>query len=174
MNSSPLFWNHGCGQSPRSFRTALGCYPTGVAIVTALSPNGRTVGLTINSFASVSMDPPLVLWSLASNSPSLASFEQCSHFAVNVLAEDQRDLCRQFANPSVIDKFAGVECTQGGSGLPLISRALAQFECRKERSFIGGDHVVFFGLVEKYQWRDALPLLFHAGSLIPLPQLEAA
>lgn len=174
MKSGQLFWNQGGWENPREFRTALGCYPTGVAVVTALSPEGRAVGLTINSFASVSMAPPLVLWSLAQKSPNLAAFEQCSHFVVNVLADDQEEICRQFANPAVIDKFSGVACSEGACGIPLISGALAQFECRKESRFLGGDHVVFFGLVEKYRWRKAQPLLFHAGALIQLPQLEAA
>jgi len=174
MSFAQDIWAPGAGGDPRDLRKALGCYPTGVAIVSTLSPEGLPVGLTINSFASVSMAPPLLLWSLARRSPSLAAFEQSSHFAVSVLAEDHEVLCRQFSNPSVVDKFAGVARDDGRLGIPLIAGAVAQFECRRESSFIAGDHVVFFGYIERYRWRNASPLLFHGGALIALPRLEAA
>lgn len=167
-------WIQGQPGNGRELRTALGCYPTGVAIIATLSPEGRAVGLTVNSFASVSMDPPLVLWGLAQRSPSLPAFDGATHFSVSVLAEDQEALCRRFANPAVPDKFAGIDTVPGAHGIPLVGGAVAQFECRKESRMVGGDHVVFVGQVESFRWREGAPLLFHGGTFVQLPFLKAA
>jgi flavin reductase (DIM6/NTAB) family NADH-FMN oxidoreductase RutF/flavin-dependent dehydrogenase len=146
----------------RGFRRALGQFATGVAIVSARGRDARPVGLTVNSFTSVSLDPPLVLWSLSKRSSSYADFSAATHFAVNVLAADQHHLSRRFSTP-MPDKFAGVECTDGAEGCPLLTGATAHFVCRRLREFDGGDHVIFLGEVEDYQWHEGEPLIFHSG-----------
>ena len=146
----------------RGFRRALGQFATGVAIVSARGRDARPVGLTVNSFSSVSLDPPLVLWSLAKHSPSYADFAAATHFAINVLAADQHHLSRKFSTP-ISDKFAGVDCTDGPAGCPLLNGATAHFICRRVREFDGGDHVIFLGEVEDYEWREGEPLIFHSG-----------
>ena len=146
----------------RGFRRALGQFATGVAIVSARGKDAKPVGLTVNSFSSVSLDPPLVLWSLSKHSPSYAEFAAATHFAINVLAADQHHLSRKFSTP-VPDKFAGVDCEDGLGGCPLLGGATAHFICRRVREFDGGDHVIFLGEVEDYKWREGEPLIFHSG-----------
>jgi len=146
----------------RGFRRALGQFATGVAIVSARGKDARPVGLTVNSFSSVSLDPPLVLWSLSKHSPSYPDFATATHFAINVLAADQHHLSRKFSTP-VPDKFAGVDCEEGVAGCPLLKGATAHFVCRSVREFDGGDHVIFLGEVEDYKWREGEPLIFHSG-----------
>ncbi len=146
----------------RDFRRALGQFATGVTVVSARGKDGRRVGMTVNSFSSVSLDPPLVLWSISRQSPSFADFSEASHFAINVLAASQHHLSRQFSTP-LPDKFVGVECTEGTAGCPLLKGATAHFVCRKVREFDGGDHVIFLGEVEDYQWTEGEPLVFHSG-----------
>jgi flavin reductase (DIM6/NTAB) family NADH-FMN oxidoreductase RutF len=118
--------------------------------------------MTVNSFASVSLDPPLVLWSVSRQAASFADFAEASHFAVNVLAANQHHLSRQFSTP-LIDKFEGVEILPGAAGCPLLSGASAHFVCRKVRQIEGGDHVIFLGEVEEYEWQESEPLVFHSG-----------
>ncbi|MHB2166399.1 flavin reductase family protein [Alsobacter sp. R-9] len=147
---------------PRDFRRALGHYGTGVTIVTARGADGRIAGLTCNSFASVSLNPPLVLWSLLIHSPSLKVFQEASHFAVNVLAEDQQELAGVFAR-SGVDKFEGVPWSDGLGGAPVLDAVAATFECRNAYRYYGGDHIIFMGEVERYAKRDVEPLLFVKG-----------
>lgn len=147
---------------PRELRRALGCFATGVTLVTARRNDGTPVGLTVNSFSSVSLDPPLVLWSLSLYAPSLPAIQEATHFAVNVLAADQTDLSNRFAKPSD-DKFAGVAITDGLAGLPLIDGAVAHFQCRNEFRYYGGDHVIFVGRVEAYSHNGRAPLVFCQG-----------
>ena len=147
---------------PRDFRSALGSFATGVTVITAGSPDGKPVGLTCNSFASVSLNPPLVLWSLASYSPNRGVFQNASHFAVNVLSASQRQLAQQFA-VSATDKFAGVKWRRGLGGAPLLSDTVASFECRAMDRYYGGDHVIFLGAVEAYAYNQTEPLLFARG-----------
>jgi flavin reductase (DIM6/NTAB) family NADH-FMN oxidoreductase RutF/flavin-dependent dehydrogenase len=146
----------------RGFRRALGQFATGVAIVSARGKDAQPVGLTVNSFSSVSLDPPLVLWSLSKNSSSYHDFLSATHFAINVLAADQHHLSRKFSTP-MEDKFAGVEFAHGAGGCPLLNGATAHFICRRIREFDGGDHVIFLGEVEDYKWREGEPLIFHSG-----------
>jgi flavin reductase (DIM6/NTAB) family NADH-FMN oxidoreductase RutF len=146
----------------RDFRRALGQFATGVTVVSARRKDGRRVGMTVNSFSSVSLDPPLVLWSISRQAPSFADFSESSHFAINVLAANQHHLSRQFSTP-LPDKFAGVECTEGTGGCPLLKGATAHFVCRKVREFDGGDHIIFLGEVEDYRWTEGEPLVFHSG-----------
>ena len=150
---------------PRDFRNALGTFATGVTIVTIAGPDGSPIGLTCNSFNSVSLSPPLVLWSLSLRSPNLSNFLQAPHFAVNVLAADQVELARQFAQ-SRTNKFEGVAYRSGTGGVPLIDSAAAQLECRNEMRYYSGDHVIFIGHVLRYVWRDCVPLIFLRGEYV--------
>ncbi|MEZ5608534.1 MAG: flavin reductase family protein [Burkholderiaceae bacterium] len=149
--------------SPTSFRAALGMFATGVTVITARASNGQLVGLTANSFNSVSLDPPLVLWSLNGRSASLAVFRAGTHYAINVLAADQLELAQRFAAP-MRDRWAGVAWQPGQSGAPLIDGAAAHFECCNRSRYAEGDHVIFVGQVERCEHRaGAAPLLFHGG-----------
>lgn len=147
---------------PRDFRNALGAYATGVTVITAATPDGKQTGLTCNSFASVSLNPPLVLWSLASYSSSMSIFQNASHFAVNVLGASQQDLARQFATRSE-DKFAGVAWQRGLGDAPLLPDTVSSFQCRSVDRYYGGDHVIFLGTVEAYAYNRNEPLLFARG-----------
>lgn len=147
---------------PRDFRNALGTYATGVTIITAADSDKRPYGLTCNSFASVSLNPPLVLWSLVLYSSSLSIFQTASHFAVNVLGVTQQALANKFAKSSE-DKFAGVEWTHGLGDAPLLAQSVANFQCRSVNRYYGGDHVIFLGAVEAYSYNRDEPLLFARG-----------
>lgn len=147
----------------REFRAALGMFATGVTIVTARRADGTPVGLTANSFNAVSLQPPLVLWSLSRAASSLATFAQGTHYAIHVLAADQKTLAERFATRGV-DRFAGVAWTEGASGVPLIEGAAAHFECFNRSRYDEGDHVIFVGEVERCSHRPgASPLLYHGG-----------
>ena len=146
----------------RAFRRALGRFPTGVTVVTTLSPDGCKVGLTANSFNSVSLDPPLVLWSLAKRAASLPVFLEAPHYAINVLSADQIRLSRQFAGTRA-NRFAGVRCREGLGGIPLIEGCTAWFECHNVYQYDGGDHVILVGRVERFAHDDRPALAFHGG-----------
>lgn len=151
--------------STREFRASLAMFATGVTIVTARTAQGELVGLTANSFNSVSLDPPLVLWSLARAAGSLAAFSTGSHYAINILAADQKELAERFAARG-IDRWAGVAFTGGVAGSPLLSGAAATFECFNRSRYEEGDHVIFVGEVERCGHRTGVsPLLFHGGRL---------
>jgi flavin reductase (DIM6/NTAB) family NADH-FMN oxidoreductase RutF len=147
---------------PRDFRNALGTYATGVTVITAAAPDGKPYGLTCNSFASVSLNPPLVLWSLVIFSPSMSIFQNASHFAVNVLGASQQALATKFAISSE-DKFAGVEWKPGLGNAALLKDSVANFQCRSVDRYYGGDHVIFLGAVEAYAYNRDEPLLFAHG-----------
>ncbi len=154
----------------RAFRDALGSFATGIAVVTACAPGGEFIGLTVNSFNSVSLDPPLVLWSLDSNSPSREAFERASHFVVNILAVDQMPLSQRFATRAD-DKFAVLELCIGAGGAPLLPVCCAWFECANEIRHPGGDHLIFIGRVARFSHDSARsPLLYHAGRYRALAQ----
>lgn len=144
-------------------RATLGQFATGVTIVTARAADGRLVGLTANSFNSVSLSPPLVLWSLAHAAASMAALSAGSHYAINVLAADQQTLAERFAARGV-DRWAGVAHTPGMHGAPLLAGAAASFECFNRSRYDEGDHVIFVGQVERCSHRaGASPLLYHGG-----------
>ncbi|WP_202390131.1 flavin reductase family protein [Tsuneonella aeria] len=145
------------------FRSALGAFATGVTIVTATDKAQGDVGVTANSFNSVSLDPPMVLWSLARKSSSLPVFEAADHFAVHVLASDQEALSNRFARGTSAEKFAGLEFERGAGGSPLLTGTAARFECRMAYRYDGGDHVIFVGQVEAFERSDRPALLFHSG-----------
>ncbi|MBR0694825.1 flavin reductase family protein [Bradyrhizobium lablabi] len=147
---------------PRDFRNALGMFATGVTIVTAMSAEGRPYGVTCNSFASVSLNPPLVLWSLGTFSQGLTIFQNASHFAVNVLGASQEALASQFAKSSA-DKFVGVDWLPGLGSAPVLADVVANFQCRAANRYYGGDHVIFLGAVEAYAYNRREPLLFARG-----------
>ncbi|QOZ33001.1 flavin reductase family protein [Bradyrhizobium sp. CCBAU 53421] len=147
---------------PRDFRSALGTFATGVTIVTAMSAEGRPYGITCNSFASVSLNPPLVLWSLGMFSQGLPIFQNASHFTVNVLDMSQQTLATQFARSSG-DKFAGVSWKPGLGNAPVLDGVVANFQCRAANRYYGGDHVIFLGAVEAYAYNRNNPLLFARG-----------
>jgi flavin reductase (DIM6/NTAB) family NADH-FMN oxidoreductase RutF len=147
---------------PRDFRNALGTYATGVTIVTAVADDGNPYGLTCNSFASVSINPPLVLWSLGMYSQGLPIFQNASYFAVNVLGVSQQALATKFAK-SGVDRFSGVDWKPGIGNAPLLAGSVAQFQCRAANRYYGGDHVIFLGAVEAYTFNKQEPLLFLGG-----------
>lgn len=149
--------------SSAQFRTALGMFATGVTIVTARTQEGELVGLTANSFNSVSLDPPLVLWSLSRAAASMPAFRAGSHYAINVLGADQQALALRFASKDV-DRFADVAFEDGAGGAPILAGAAASFECFNRSRYEEGDHVIFVGEVERCTRREgASPLLYHGG-----------
>jgi flavin reductase (DIM6/NTAB) family NADH-FMN oxidoreductase RutF len=147
----------------RAFRTACGRFPTGVTVITARRADGTKVGFTANSFASVSLDPPLVLFSLGRAADCLGAFEEAGGFAVNILAEHQRDLSQRFAAP-LGDKWAGIAHATWESGAPILTGVLAALECRTENVLDGGDHRIFLGRVMRLGIADGRPLVFANGT----------
>lgn len=155
-----------------SFRRALGTFATGVTVVTAQTTSGELLGVTVSSFNSVSLDPPLVLFSLDRQASSAAAYEAVSHFAINVLECGQIDLCERFARP-LSDKWNGVGYERGEGGAPVFAESLAVFECRSWATYDGGDHVIFVGEVLRLRSRDdGNPLLFHGGVYKSVSGLE--
>ena len=147
----------------RDLRKAFGSFGTGVTVVTAKSNDERRIGVTVNSFSSVSLSPPIVAWSLSNNSPNLAAFHAAGRFVINVLTIEQLRLSRQFSS-SASDKFAGVSCSEGLAGQPLIDDCAATLECLIVASHTVGDHCLFLGQVERYTHAPVRPLLFCQGS----------
>jgi flavin reductase (DIM6/NTAB) family NADH-FMN oxidoreductase RutF len=147
---------------PRELRNALGRFATGVAVVTTCAADGRPVGLTVNSFTAVSLEPPLVAWSLAARSASLPAFLVARRFAINVLTEDQEGISRRFAGPPA-DRFAGVAWTPGLGEVPLLEGGLARFECRTVRRIEAGDHWLLLGALERFAYGTGVPLVFFAS-----------
>ncbi|MBL7226536.1 MAG: flavin reductase [Pseudomonas sp.] len=147
----------------RAFRRALGNFATGVTVVTAADASGRKVGVTANSFNSVSLDPPLILWSIDKRSTSHAVFEAATHFAVNVLAADQIDLSNNFARPRE-DRFAEIGYQAGAGGAPVLADCSARFECEKYQQVDGGDHWIMIGKVVAFDDCGRSPLLYHQGA----------
>ena len=158
-------------------RSALGRFATGVTIVTTRDACGEPIGLTANSFNSVSLDPPLILWSLARKSVNLAVFQNSAHFAINVLAADQRILSDRFARP-VPDRFDSVRWHEGAGGAPVLDGTLASFECAAHRQMDGGDHVIFLGRVLNFRAtageHDKEPLVYYAGQYAKADRQTAA
>jgi flavin reductase (DIM6/NTAB) family NADH-FMN oxidoreductase RutF len=166
MSSPRLRGNHDSAHfDARDYRHALGQYPTGITVITARGPDGRKIGLTANSFTSVSLDPPLISWCPSKKASDLLELENAAYFAVNVLAADQHHLSSQFATPAqeAQDKFEGVAITEGIGGLPLIEGAVAHFQCHTVRWVDAGDHAIVLGEVEQYDIDGGEPLVFHSG-----------
>ncbi len=148
--------------TPLALRAALGRFATGVTIITCSDGDGLPVGLTANSFTSLSLDPPLVLWSLRQASNSLPAFAAARHFAVNVLAETQVDLSRRFAS-SLDHKFVDDGWSTGLGGVPVLAGSAAVFECAVDSQQLAGDHVLFIGRVLRLSELAVAPLLFQGG-----------
>lgn len=149
--------------SAEQFRAALGMFATGVTIVTARDADGAPIGLTANSFNSVSLAPPLVLWSLSRLAGSMPHFTRGSHYAIHILAAEQRELAERFSRKGP-DRFAGVAFHEGRAGAPILEGAAAVFECFNRSRYAEGDHVIFVGEVEHCERREgAQPLIFHGG-----------
>ncbi len=165
----------------RELRQVLGSFVTGVTVITTLDPDGKAHGLTANSFSSVSLDPPLILWSQSLTAPSHPVFRDGERFVVNILADDQVAVSDRFARSSP-DKFAGCRVRPGLGGVPLIEGCSAYLECRKISSFPGGDHVVFLGEVDRIERTGRQPLVFGGGRYLlaqphdigPLPAASGA
>ena len=153
----------------RDLRTALGSFGTGVTVVTSGNFQSRLVGVTANSFSSVSLEPHIVLWSLVSSSPSLEVFDATGRFVINVLALEQMNLSKQFSK-TLEDKFAGVEYTEGLGDLPVIQNCVATFECKTIQRTVVGDHVLFLGQVENYIYENRTPLLFCQGNYMQVAE----
>lgn len=146
----------------REFRDAMGCFTTGITVITARSQEGENVGCTANSFSSVSLDPPLVLWAIAKNANCYDAFIEAKNFAVHVLHSGQEDMSRLFATKD-IDKFSEIKWSQGQDGTPLLNDYSVRFECTTENIFEGGDHMIIVGRVFNMDNPDAEPLGFYQG-----------
>jgi flavin reductase (DIM6/NTAB) family NADH-FMN oxidoreductase RutF len=157
-----------------AFRRALAQFATGVTVITTRASSGQLIGITASSFNSVSLAPPLVLWSLSTKSASMPVFRANSHYVVNVLADSQIDLCKRFSTVKG-DRFAGVSHAAGDTGMPVLDGALAWFECHNRSRYEEGDHVIFVGEVERCGVHpDAgkvAPLVFHGGAFHGLKPL---
>ena len=149
----------------KQFRTALSQFATGVTIITTRDENGSFFGLTASSFNSVSMTPPLVLWSLSQGARSMPLFSANSHYVINVLSADQAALAERFAS-RIEDRFAGVEFDLSHTGLPILRGTAAWFECHNRSRYPEGDHVIFVGEVERCAVDAKAPLVYHAGRFV--------
>ena len=151
--------------SAADLRQVMSHYLTGVTIVTVMRPDGIPYGLTVNSFNSVSLNPPLILWSLDNKNSQLSLFLNAARFAVNIMAADQSQLCRRFASQEE-DRFLGIDWTLGACEQPLISNALAHIECQSWKTYAGGDHTIFVGeIISAQLFADRPPAAFYKGQL---------
>jgi flavin reductase (DIM6/NTAB) family NADH-FMN oxidoreductase RutF len=145
----------------RALHNLLGQFASGVTVITTCGSDGRHVGMTPNSFSSVSLDPPLVQWSLPRSAPSLADFVSASHFAINVLGADQLDLYEHFARDSAVE-FAGIAYRTGAGGVPILDGVIATLVCRNVTQDERGDQLIVLGQIEQYRHSGGEPLVFHA------------
>jgi 3-hydroxy-9,10-secoandrosta-1,3,5(10)-triene-9,17-dione monooxygenase reductase component len=145
------------------FRQALGSFATGVTIITTLGRNGQKVGMTANSFNSVSLDPPLILWSLGRQANCHDDFIAAEYFAVHILASDQQQLSNRFAETGS-DRFTDLDCSQGLSGIPILPQYSTCFQCKMAQQYDGGDHIIITGEVIEFTDNQLQPLLFHRGN----------
>ena len=147
-----------------TFRATLGCFPTGVAIVTTLNAAEAPVGLTISSFNSVSLSPPLVLWSLSRLSECVEDFQARGSFAINILSADQTDLCNRFAQPN-INRFEGVDWHPSCEGLPILKGVSAVMMCKTHAVHDGGDHEIYIGRVISHAHGEKAPMVYAKGKI---------
>ena len=149
----------------RDFRNALGHFGTGVTVITTVDENNQYFGVTVSSFNSVSLNPPLVLWSQVRGAPSHQAFLKSDYFIVNILSEDQKDISNTFSRPSE-DKFKDIAHHLSPQGIPILDGTLGHFICKRERDIDGGDHVIFIGRVASYSYNTSehkAPLFFWKG-----------
>jgi flavin reductase (DIM6/NTAB) family NADH-FMN oxidoreductase RutF len=149
------------------FRSALSQFATGVTVVIARGADGVFHGLTVNSFSSVSLDPPLVLWSLANKARSMSAFQECSHYIINLLAEDQVELALRFSSP-VDNRFEALKFDTSRTGLPILDGVAAWFECQNRSRYEEGDHVIFVGQVERCEMKPSRTLGFRGGRFLAI------
>ncbi|HNP36288.1 MAG TPA: flavin reductase family protein [Woeseiaceae bacterium] len=147
------------------FRRALGCFPTGVAVVTTANEHGVQAGITISSFSSVSLDPPLVLWSIARDAVSYEQYMNARYFAVHVLSARDKHISDRFSQRGG-DKFRGLDCRPGIGNVPILPEFSACFECETEHRYDGGDHKIIVGRVLRLEVHDKAPLIFHRGQFL--------
>lgn len=157
---------------PRQLRDAFGCFMTGVTVVTAMR-DGRPLGFTANSFSSVSLDPPLLLVSIANRSANLAAFAEGPGFAVNILSEAQKDLSARFARPSE-DRFADLYWREGPTGNPLLAGVSAWFDCTLDQAVAAGDHTILIGRIAGFEATDAPGLGYYRGAYVTPAATAAA
>ncbi len=151
------------------FKEVMGNYPTGVTIVTARNEEGEPVGLTVNSFASVSLDPLLVLWSIDHRVSSLEAFKSADHFAIHILSGDQQDLCKTFASKDT-DRFNSCTWESSEYNLPVINDAYAVLQCKTFKQVEAGDHTILIGEVQDIQKSDTKePMMYHQRRFGPIP-----
>jgi len=151
---------------PQQLRHAFGQFATGVTAIVTRDESGALVGLTVNSFTSVSLDPPLILWNLRRGARSYQAFKACDYFVINVLASDQLEVAQTFSAP-VADRFAGLSWMPSPvSSLPILNGVSAWFECKSLNSYDAGDHTIFVAEVRGFSHAERDPLLFHAGSFV--------
>ncbi|MDO8287878.1 MAG: flavin reductase family protein [Parvibaculum sp.] len=147
----------------RKFRNALGHFATGVAVITTCGQGKSPIGITVNSFSSVSLDPPLILWSLDKKSDTFALFNSVDHFTVNILREDHREISNQLAKQGD-HSLEGLAIRKGSNGCPALEQALAHFECDVYARHEAGDHIIMLGRVTHFEYsEDGRPLLYHRG-----------
>jgi flavin reductase (DIM6/NTAB) family NADH-FMN oxidoreductase RutF len=159
----------------RYFRSALGRFPTGVTIVTAEHPDtGVPMGMTISSFSSVSLQPPMVLWTLTQNAASRPAFLTLDRYVIHVLSASQVNLARRFARGSHHERFAGLALGRAPNGTLMLEdpRCAAWFECRNSQHHEAGDHTIFVGQVEHCHYQPKAPLIYHAGDFELTPASE--
>ncbi len=159
INDTPVY--------PKLFRATLSRFASGVTVVTALSPAGVPHGVTASSFTSVSLEPPLVQWSLRNESSSFAIFAKATHYAVSILADDQHAISERFSSPQ-INRFADLDVELGMHNLPLIAGALAWLECKLTATHLAGDHSILVGRVLRAHFFDRRPLLHWCGRYLPI------
>lgn len=160
---SPTHTEYRSGSDPRILRDAMGMFATGVTVVTSLGQNGEPVGLTANSFTSVSLDPPLLLVCPARSASTTAALELCEHFAINVLRADQEDISTLFATKGT-DRFSQIAFDTCENGVPILHDALANFECRTHGVHDGGDHLILIGEITRARFtQDHEPLIYYKG-----------
>lgn len=148
-----------------AYRRALSCFATGVTVVTTLDGDARRVGITVSSFNSVSLDPPLVLWSVGKDSLSYDAFVNADSFIVNVLSSRQSELANRFAAKRA-DKFIGLDCLSGIDGIPILPDSAACFECRTEHLYEGGDHTIIVGRVQEFAEYAVDPLIIYRSDYL--------
>jgi flavin reductase (DIM6/NTAB) family NADH-FMN oxidoreductase RutF len=154
---------------PLEFRRTLGCFATGVTVITVLDTDGKPRGLTANAFTSLSLDPPQILVCIDHRADTFPVISQATAFAVNVLAEEQREISQRFAGKGE-NKFEGIAYHPGANGAPILEGALAVIECQVEQKHESGDHTVFIGAVQRVEHGPGKPLLFFRGNYASLPE----
>ena len=148
----------------KNLRNVLSKFATGVTVVSTIDSDGKPVGMTANSFTSVSLDPPLVLWNIGINQPSYDAFLKAKGYSVNILSKDQKDICDLFSS-SIDDKFNDIDYTLSENGFPIIQESLAWFDCIKWNNYPGGDHQILVGEIKNFYANENDPLIFWNGSL---------